>query len=73
MFFFLFQTESNFHNLCVTLLAIFENDVEVYWMAKGFYKLTENIQNEVPKLKDLTYSLLEKEDVVLYKYYVQVQ
>lgn len=50
------------------LLQTFESDYEVYWVAKEFYAFTVEIQNDFPKLKELTFNLLEKEDAELYSW-----
>ena len=57
--------ENDFVKITEVLLEIFENDVDIYWMAKGFYEYTEEIKEEIGKLIDLTHTLLEKEDNVL--------
>lgn len=50
------------------LLQISEIDVENYWIAKGFYGLTLEIRNDLPKLRELTFSLLERQEAALFKY-----
>lgn len=46
-----------------TLLQIFEDDTDVYWMAKGFYRIVEQFKQDIPKLVDMTLLILEKEDI----------
>lgn len=41
--------------------------VESYFLARNFYKFSEEIANDLPKLKALTAQTLEKEDKDLYK------
>lgn len=60
--------DSNFVNIVEVLLQTFESDYEVYWVAKEFYAFTVEIQNDFPKLKELTFNLLEKEDAELYSH-----
>lgn len=48
-------------------MQISENDVEVYWIAKGFYQFPLEIARDFVKLKDLTFKLLKKEDHTLYR------
>lgn len=48
--------------------SISENDVDLYWIAKGFYDITREISRDFIKMKDLTYVLLEKEDNAMFKY-----
>lgn len=67
----IFQKEDSvFVNITECLLQVFEYDMELFWMAKGFYSFTEKIAEEMPKLIELTHSLLEKEDPAIYKYFV---
>lgn len=49
------------------LTQISDNEVEVYWIAKGFYTLTREITNDFGKLRELTVCLLQKQDNTLYK------
>lgn len=44
----------------------FDNDIEIYWMAKGFHEYSQEIIEEMGKLSDLTGTILEKEDNGLY-------
>lgn len=48
--------------------SISDNDIDLYWIAKGFYEVTQEISRDFAKLKDLTYMLLEKEDNAIFKY-----
>lgn len=59
-----------FTKIVKVLLQIFEDDVETYWLAKEFYACTREIQLECPRLKELTQTLLKKDDVQLYKYVI---
>ncbi|XP_077286491.1 TBC1 domain family member 7 [Arctopsyche grandis] len=51
-----------------TLLQMYDDDVDVYWLAKGFYNFVEQFEKDIPKLIDSTKSLLEKEDQDLYRF-----
>lgn len=53
---------SNFVTIASCLLEVFDNDVETYWICKGFHELTEQIAGELPKLIALTKVMLEQED-----------
>ncbi|XP_061391941.1 TBC1 domain family member 7 [Musca vetustissima] len=57
-----------FAEIVKVLLQIFEDDVETYWLAKEFYACTLDIQQECPRLKELTQTLLKKEDIQLYNH-----
>ncbi|KAJ6638197.1 TBC1 domain family member 7 [Pseudolycoriella hygida] len=48
--------------------SISENDVDLYWIAKGFYNITREISHDFLKMKELTYVLLEKEDHAMFKH-----
>ncbi|XP_019528560.2 TBC1 domain family member 7 [Aedes albopictus] len=58
--------ESHFSNVTEVLLQIFDNDIEIYWMSKGFHEYSQEIIEEMGKLSDLTGTILEKEDNGLY-------
>ncbi|XP_055586080.1 TBC1 domain family member 7 [Uranotaenia lowii] len=51
-----------FCDITKVLLKTFTSSVEIYWMAKGFYDYSQEINEEMGKLVDLTSTLLEKED-----------
>lgn len=57
---------TNFSTIADCLLKHFDNDVENYWICKGFHELTNNISLELPKLIDLTKVSLEQEDYEVY-------
>jgi len=66
------NTSSIFTVISECLLEIFDNDVETYWICKGFYELTQEISMELPKLIDLTQITLEKEDNEIYRHLLQI-
>ncbi|CRK90967.1 CLUMA_CG004656, isoform A [Clunio marinus] len=41
-------------------------EVELYFLSRNFYKYSEEIINEMPKLKQITFQMLEKEDSDLF-------
>jgi hypothetical protein len=43
------------------------DEVESYFLSRNFYKFSEEISRDIEKLKKLTKTLLEKEDLDLYK------
>ncbi|XP_059612010.1 TBC1 domain family member 7 [Phlebotomus argentipes] len=61
-------TEHNFIGISETLLQLFDDEVEIYWMAKKFYEITEDIEKDLPKLITLTTSLFEKNNQELFRY-----
>lgn len=50
-----------------TILQMYHDDVDVYWLAKGIYKFVESSKNDVPRLIDMTKTFLEKEDQDLHR------
>ncbi|GLV32708.1 neuronally altered carbohydrate [Carabus blaptoides fortunei] len=45
------QIEHGFVVIAQTLLQLFEDDTDVYWMAKGFYGIVEQFKPDIPKLE----------------------
>ncbi|SPP82702.1 blast:Unconventional myosin-Ib [Drosophila guanche] len=58
--------DTHFIEIVRALLQIFTNDVETYWIAKGFYNYTRELKRECPKLKEQTQILLKREDLSLF-------
>ncbi|KAH8359753.1 hypothetical protein KR093_008692 [Drosophila rubida] len=58
--------DNQFTEIVRTLLQIFDDDVDTYWMAKEFYQYTRELKNECAKLKELTQTLLKREDKELF-------
>ncbi|XP_026844095.1 TBC1 domain family member 7 [Drosophila persimilis] len=58
--------DMHFIEIVRTLLQIFTNDVETYWIAKGFYNYTRELKKECPKLKEQIQILLKREDLSLF-------
>ncbi|KAH8383373.1 hypothetical protein KR009_008249 [Drosophila setifemur] len=56
----------HFIEIVRTLLQIFTDDVDTYWIAKGFYKYTRELKKECTKLKEQTQMLLRREDQALF-------
>lgn len=66
MFVIFLQTRSNFVSIAEVLLQTFENEIEIYWITKGFHLCTLEISADFEHLKDLSFKLLEKEDNKVY-------
>lgn len=63
-----FQREATFPLIAEVIIESLEvGTVESYFVARNFYKFSEEIANDLPKLKALTAQTLEKEDNDLYK------
>ncbi|XP_013097413.2 TBC1 domain family member 7 [Stomoxys calcitrans] len=63
-----FKADLVFMEIVKVLLRIFDDDVETYWLAKEFYACTREIQLECQRLKELTQTLLKKEDTLLFSH-----
>lgn len=50
------------------LSPLYKDDVELYWVAKGFYSTIHSFDPDFPKLVENILSFLEKEEYVLYKH-----
>ncbi|XP_011704492.1 PREDICTED: TBC1 domain family member 7 isoform X2 [Wasmannia auropunctata] len=64
------MAETMWHVLDVELKE--EKLVDMYWISSGLFAHVEKLQKEVGKLQECTYTLLEKEDVELYKHLVKI-
>ncbi|XP_016981454.1 TBC1 domain family member 7 [Drosophila rhopaloa] len=60
--------DTHFIEIMRTLLQIFNDDVETYWIAKGFYKYTRELKKECAKLKEQTHIMLKREDQSLFNH-----
>lgn len=49
-----------------------EKLVDMYWILSGLFIQVEKLQKEVGRLQECTYSLLEREDIELYKHLVKI-
>lgn len=62
-----FQNRSHFVRIVEVLQQTFDNKVDLYWISKGFYNCALEIVQDISQLKDLTYKLLEKENLTLHR------
>ncbi|XP_055322933.1 TBC1 domain family member 7 [Sitodiplosis mosellana] len=58
----------NFVIMSEALQQTFQNEVDLYWITKGFYKCALEISRDFGQLKELSYKLLEKENHTIYKH-----
>lgn len=58
--------DNHFIEIARTLLDIFDDEMETYWIAKEFYQYTRDLKKECGKLKELTQILLKREDIALF-------
>lgn len=61
------QNRCNFAIITEALQETFDDKIDLYWIAKGFYKCTLGIASEFSQLKELSYKLLEKENPQIHK------
>lgn len=59
--------ESGIVPISETLLQMYEDDIDVYWLAKGLYHFVEQLGKDIPRLIESAKNLLEKEDPDIYK------
>lgn len=50
-----------------SLANVFDEEVDIYWLSKGFFQFVDRFYKDIPKLIEYTNSLLSKEDEILYK------
>lgn len=62
------QAECSFVHIIEMFMQFFDDDVDIYWMAKCFYDVIKKYDADIPKLLEASYNLLEKEDNDLYKH-----
>lgn len=51
-----------------TLIGIFDSEVDVYWLAKGFFEYLKSWYEAIPSMIESTKTVLKKEDSTLYRY-----
>lgn len=56
-----------------SLLNIFTDDVDIYWISKGFYTAVKNMHESIPKVIDATKVVLEREDKILYRHLNEIE
>lgn len=61
------QSGDTFVPIAETLLELYDDEVDIYWLAKSLTDVVKSMQKEMPKLKEAFLSMLEKEDGELYK------
>ncbi|XP_045780518.1 TBC1 domain family member 7 isoform X1 [Maniola jurtina] len=56
-----------------TLLQLYDNEVDVYWLCKSLTEIVRNMQKDLHKLKEAFHTMLEKEDQELYNHLVEIK
>lgn len=62
------QEEKCFVTIVQALLQFFDDEIDVYWLAKKFHDNISRFEHDFPKLIDTSCVLLEKEEPILYKH-----
>lgn len=63
----MFQSADTFLPIVNTLLELYDDEVDVFWLAKSLTDVVRNMQRDLPKLKEAFTTMLEKEDGDLFK------
>ncbi|XP_026494553.1 TBC1 domain family member 7 [Vanessa tameamea] len=66
-----YNSADTFIPIANTLLQLYDDEVDVYWLSKMLTEIVRNMQKELPKLKEAFQSMLEKEDGELYNHLVE--
>nr|XP_021190067.2 TBC1 domain family member 7 [Helicoverpa armigera] len=67
-----FSTADTFLPIVKTLLELYDDEVDVYWLAKTLTEVVRSMQRELPKLKEAFMTMLEKEDGELFNHLVDI-
>ncbi|XP_068625638.1 TBC1 domain family member 7 isoform X2 [Battus philenor] len=67
-----FNSADTFIPIARTLLELYHNEEDVYWICKSLTEIVRTMQKDLPKLKEAFQSMLEKEDVELYNHLVEI-
>lgn len=62
------QVENGFTLIAQALTNFFDDDTDIFWIAKNLYQYVKKIEGDFPKLIEMSFSLLEKEDALLYNH-----
>lgn len=61
----------SFNAIVKCLMHFFDDDTDIYWIARKFYNKVVNMKTDIPRLIEVTHNLLEKEDAELYRSLMQ--
>lgn len=62
------QTDSNVKLIMQVLLRLFDDDADIFWLGKQFHAFCIKFKPDIPKLVEGAHTLLEKEDIILYRH-----
>lgn len=61
------NSASSFVAIVKCLIHFFDDDIDIFWIARKFYDNVLNMKGDIPRLIEVTHNLLEKEDPEFYK------
>ncbi|KAL0811599.1 hypothetical protein ABMA28_009972 [Loxostege sticticalis] len=67
-----FSSGDTFVPIVETLLELYDDEVDIYWLAKNLTEVVKQMQKDLPKLKEAFQTMLEKEDGELYNHLLDV-
>lgn len=63
------QREAAFPLIAAVIIESLEvGEIESYFLVRNFYKFSEEIRQDLPRLQTLTAQILEKEDIDLFRF-----
>ncbi|KAF5277145.1 hypothetical protein FQR65_LT03851 [Abscondita terminalis] len=62
------KVENGFTLIAQSLQQFFDDDADLYWLAKCLHRSVQRFKQDIPKLIEATMNLLEKEDGMLYRH-----
>lgn len=62
------KSECSFVLIVQSLMQLFDDDADIYWLAKCFYDNVKKFEADIPKLAEASWNLLKREDIQLYKH-----
>lgn len=65
------QDSLSFNAIVKCLMHFFDDDTDIYWIARKFYDKVVNMKTDIPRLIEATHNLFEKEDTELYRSLMQ--
>ncbi|CAK1540892.1 unnamed protein product [Leptosia nina] len=68
-----YSSADTFIPIANTLLQLYDNEVDVYWLSKGLSEIVRTMQKDIVKLKEAFHNMLQKEDGELYNHLVEIK
>lgn len=62
------KSECSFVLIVQTFMKLFDDDADIYWLAKCFYDNVKKFEADIPKLVEASWNLLKREDLQLHKH-----